>query len=453
MKVIICGAGLVGYSIALHLAKERHDVTIIDTNHEVVNRINNSHDIRAIHGFASHPNVLKEAGAENADAIIAVTVSDEVNFVICQIAYAIFHIPLKIARIRQQSYLRKEWSSIYETGNLNVDVLISPEHEVAKAIYDHLEVPGVENIISFCEDKIKVLILEVKDSYPILKQEIIDSFNSNKYKIFGLLRNEEYIFDEEIKYIQAKDKLCIAIASDEIEKICELSGLISRKKNIIIIGGGNIGHSVASLLEQDDSRHNVKLIELSEKRANYIAEDLQKTIIINGNAIDKNILEEVEVTESDKVLVLTNDDKVNILASLLAKSAGCREVITLINDYDSYADLVSSLGIDLIINPRDITINSIIRHFNYDNITSIQMLGTKDVEIIEVEVADNSFAAFKPINQIDSTHIALAAILRENNVIIPSADTEFLPFDKVVMMVKSSFINSIKDLFSVNLEV
>lgn len=449
MRVIVCGAGIVGSSIAIYLSQNGHEVSVIDVNEELVTKLNSHHDIRAICGHASYPNVLEQAGIKNADAIIAVTASDEVNMMTCHSSFTLFGTPLKIARIRSQSYLNAKYNDLLGPGGTQIDYVISPEIEVAKAFFDHLRVPGVEKIISFCDNQLKVISFIVSENSSILTVNIEDYIVTNHYKILGIQRGKNYIFGEDIKNVQVRDKVFVTVASDYIEDVCDLGGIENNLANIIIIGGGNIGSLIAKMIKDSPIKRNVRVIEISESRAHDLASKLENTIVINGSAIDNNILNEVEVDNTDILLSVTDDDKVNMLSALLAKQRGVPNVIALINEIDTYGSLALSLGIDHVINPKSITINKIVRNFNTENVSAFHEELEIKSEIIEIEIELTSKAIGKKVYDIDRLdYLEIGAIYRDGEIIIPDNNDIIKAHDKVVLMIKSSHYNEVVNIFS-----
>ncbi|OJV16016.1 MAG: hypothetical protein BGO27_04120 [Alphaproteobacteria bacterium 33-17] len=448
MRVVVCGAGLVGSSIANYLSENGHEVSVIDTNPEVVNNLNIYHDIRAIVGHSCHPDVLEQAGMSKADAIVAVTVSDEINMLTCHEAYSLFSTPLKIARVRSQSYLDPKYSELFAPGGIFVDHIISPEAEVAKAFFDHIRITGVEKIISFCDNLLKVISFNIGEGARIMSVDINDYIVTDHYKILGIQRGTQYIFGENIKNVELGDKLFIAVVASYAEDVCYLSGIDNNIENIVIIGGGNIGYTIAKMVEDSPIKRNLQVIELSEKRAHDLASHLEKTVVINGSAIDRSILNEVEIDNADVLLSVTNDDKVNILAALLAKQRGVPNVIALINEIDTYADLAINLGIDHIVNPRAITINNIIKNFSLEKVSALHEELEIKSEIIEIEVMEDSKIIGQNVFDIDKIdYLEIGAIYRNGEVLIPDHKDIIMAYDKIVVMLKSSHYNDVVNMF------
>jgi trk system potassium uptake protein TrkA len=457
MRIIVCGAGQVGSSIARQLSIEGNDVTVIDHSAELIQKINDTLDVRAEVGFASHPTVLESVGAENTDMIIAVTVSDEINMVACQVAHSLFNIPTKIARIRNQHYLRPEWMRLYRHDHLPIDFIISPEIEVARAVVHRLHVPGAVDTIPFVDGKVKVIGMRCTLDCPMINmplhkvQKKLITFNVS---ILGLLREEDFLVGNEASDLLEDDELYFSCATKDVQKVMAMLGHEEREaRRITIIGGGNVGLFLAEALEQDENDIKVKLIELDKARAEEVADRLTKTTVINGDALSQEILEEANVGISETVIAVSNDDEVNILSCLLAKRFGCKRVVTLVNNASSYSPLTSSLGIDVAINPREITVSSILQHIRKGRIVSVHSICKGKAEVIEAEAVEASSVVGKRMEDLDlPAGIVIGTIVRGEEVIVPDEDTIISTGDKVVILSQSNMVGTVEKVFSVKFE-
>jgi len=451
MKVIICGAGQVGNSIARQLVLEDNDVTVIDQSEELIEKINNTLDVKAFVGFASHPTVLEEAGAANADMIISVTQSDEINMVSCQVAHSIFGISRKVARVRSQSYFSKDVERLFSANNMPIDVIISPEIEVANAILDRLHVPGAIETILFADGKVKVI--SVKTS----KESIINNLNvQDANKIISHLKAKIIGFTKDDKlYPDTSDMLLCpdyeVYVVSEVEDLKETMAIFgheeSEARKIRIIGGGRIGLYLAQKLEQEEDTR-VKIIERNQKRAHVIADKLKMTPVINGDALEQEILQEVNISSSDTVIAVSNDDEVNILSALLAKKHGCSTSIVLVNS-NSFAPLFSSLGIDIIVNPREITVSSILRYIRNLKVRNVHSICDSQAEIIEIDAFESSYSVGKKIAELNLPEgIIICMIIRNEEVIVPRPDFEIVAKDRLIVMSKMEQVKKVEKLFS-----
>ena len=306
MDIIICGAGRVGFAIAKLLTEQNHSVTVIDQSSEDIQKINEALDVKAIVGKATSPIILENANSKEADMIIAVTRNDEINMMICQIAYSLFKIPKKIARVRAQDYLDPKFSKLYNKDNLPIDVIISPEIEIAKSIQRKLESPGALDNIPFADNKIKLLEILIDESCPISEiklNELTKKFPKLNANILGVIRDEKFIFLKKSDVMKKNDKAYVIINSQQIKETLSAFGHNEKISNkILIIGGGNIGFNLAKNIEQSFEDARLKIIEKDKKRAEIIANELNNTIVINGNGLDEDILAEVNLEDVETVI-------------------------------------------------------------------------------------------------------------------------------------------------------
>lgn len=336
MKVIICGAGQVGWQIARHLSGERNDVTVVDSNPDLVRRATETLDVQGINGFASYPNVLDQAGARDADMIIAATYSDEVNMVTCQVAHSVFSINRKIARLRSQSYLDAIYSDLYRRDHMPIDVVISPEREVAEAALQRLAAPAAFDTETFMEGKAQLLGLRIEDDCPIVNtplRQLTDLFSTLEVVVLAIRRDGKLFAPEAGDQLFVGDDAYVFAPAEDVPRTMEVFGKTSQsQERLVIIGGGNIGLSVAKRIEKRGKRTRVKVIERDRKVAERAADALERTIVLNGDGLDAQLLAEANISRTDAVLAVTDDDKTNMLAAVRAKAEGCPFAIALIND-------------------------------------------------------------------------------------------------------------------------
>jgi trk system potassium uptake protein TrkA len=456
MKVIICGAGQVGTSIAQHLASENNDVTVIDQDAGLVHRISETLDVRSIQGLASQPNILEQAGAKDADMLIAVTFSDEVNMVACQVGHSLFNIPTKIARVRQQEYLKPIWGDLYSRDNMPIDVIISPEREVARAIGRQLQVPGAFDVVPMADGVIQVVGVRCGEDCPIINtpiRQLTQLFPDLNIVIVGIIRNDKGIVPK------SDDQM---LAGDQVYFICDVTHLgramasfgheEEEGRSVIIAGGGNIGLTLAEEIELEHAGVRAKVIEFDKERAKYVAQALDHTMVLNGDILDLEILEEANVSETETFVAVSNDDEVNIIGSLLAKRAGAKRTVALINKH-SYAPLVTTLGIDAVINPRVITVSSILQHVRRGRIRGIYSVREDFGEVIEAEALETSPLVGKPLRDARlPSGVIIGAILRGETVIVPRGATVINAHDRVVLFATYEAVKKVEKLFAVRLD-
>ena len=328
MNIIICGAGKVGFSISKQLSAQGHSVTVIDQSSEDIKKINDTQDVKGIVGRASLPTVLENAGTENADMIIAVTRNDETNMIVCQLASSLFNVSKKIARIRTKDFLEGKWGKLFNKSNIPIDVIISPEVEVAKSLYRRLEAPGALDNVPFGNNKVKMLEISIEKNCPIknILKKLTEKFPDFKANIVGAMRKEKFIYLKKNDQMLEDDNVYVVVSSDQLNQILKAFGHEEKvSKNVLIIGGGNIGLNLAKMLEENFEELRIKIIEKDKKRAEEIANELTSSIVINGDALDEDILKEANLEGSETVLALTNDDENNMMACVLAEKTGLKK--------------------------------------------------------------------------------------------------------------------------------
>ena len=452
MNIIICGAGRVGFTIAKLLTEQNHSITVIDQSSEDIQKINEALDVKAIVGKATSPIVLENANSKQADMIIAVTKNDEINMMICQIAYSLFKIPKKIARVRAQDYLNPKFSKLYNKENLPIDVIISPEIEIAKSIQRKLESPGALDNVPFADNKIKLLEILIEESCPISEiklNELTKKFPKLNANILGVIRGEKFIFLKKNDVMKKDDKAYVIINSLQMKETLSAFGHNEKISNkILIIGGGNIGFNLAKNIEKSFEHARLKIIEKDKKRAEYIANELNNSIVINGNGLDEDILAEVNLEDVETVIALTNDDEDNLMVSVLVeKFSKDKKTMSLINK-PNYSLLQSSLKIDDLIDPRMTTVSSILKHVHKGTIETAYSILNGDYEVIEAEIIETSELINKELKNSElPDEIRVGADLRKNEIIIPRSDFVFKKEDTVVFLTKKDQLPLVESMF------
>jgi len=455
MNIIICGAGRVGFTIAKLLVEQNHSITVIDQSSEDIQKINDSLDVKAIVGKATYPSVLEKANAQETDMIIAVTKNDEINMLICQIAYTVFNVPKKIARIRSQDYLNPKFSKVYNKENLPIDVIISPEIEIAKSIQRKLEAPGALDNVPFADNKIRLLEISVNKSCPLINiklNELTKKFPKLEANILGVIRKDKFIILKKNDVLQENDKAYVIINSSQMQLTLSAFGHNEKISNkILIIGGGNIGFNLAKNIEQSFESVRIKIIEKNKDRAEYIASELNNSIVINGNGLDEDVLTEANLEEIETVLALTNDDEDNLMVSVLVeKFSKDKRTMALINK-PNYSLLQSSLKIDDLIDPRMNTVSSILKHVHKGTIETAYSILNGEYEVIEAEIIETSELINKELKNSDlPEEIRIGAIARGKDIIIPSSSFVFLKDDVVVFLAKRDQLSIVENMFRIS---
>ncbi|MBY0500702.1 MAG: Trk system potassium transporter TrkA [Alphaproteobacteria bacterium] len=456
MRVVICGAGQVGFSIARYLSTHDNDVTIIDHSEELINHISGTLDVRGIVGFASHPDLLARAGLADADMIIAVTFADEVNMVACQIAHSLFNVPLKIARLRSKSYLAPEWSALYKPDQMPIDLIISPELEVAQTIGRGLEVPGAFEVIPFAEQTIQLVGIRCLAKAPILHTplRLIEGlFPDLDLRVLFIVRGDTGFIPSGSDELLEGDEVYLLISQEKLMDAVEAFGFREQKsQRLLILGGGNVGFCLAQEVEMQHPSISLMLVESDKDRASFVANQLNHAVVLRGDALDREILREANAKIADKVVAVTSDDKVNILASLLAKRMGAHQTMALVNS-SSYSSLVTSLGIDSVISPKALTVSSILQYVRRGRIRTVHSLRDSFGEVIEAEAVGTSSVLGMTVAEINMPHsLLIGVIIRDGQILPPKDDTTIKVHDRVILIVTSPAVKRFEKLFSIRLE-
>ena len=456
MKVIICGAGQVGWQIARHLSGEKNDVTVVDSNPDLVRRATDTLDVQGIAGFASYPDVLERAGARDADMVIAATYSDEVNMVTCQVAHSVFAVPRKIARLRAQSYLTAIYSDLYRRDHMPIDVVISPEREVAEAALRRLAAPAAFDTQSFLEGQAQLVGINLGEDCPVLNtplRQLTDLFSTLRAIVVGIRRKGKLFAPEPGDQLFAEDQVYVFAHSEDLNRTLEIFGKTSRKQErVVIVGGGNVGLAVASALEKRTERIRAKVIEKNRPIAEKAADALERTIVLHGDGLNMELLAEAGIERADAVLAVTDDDKVNILASVRAKAAGCPMAICLVND-PTLVPLLASLKIDAYINPRATTVSSILRHIRHGRVRGVYSVGDAEAEVIEAQVLSTSPIAGQTIADIDFPEgVLVGAISKDGKVIKPTGATKIEEGDVIAIFAMAPDVPEVERLLQVSID-
>ncbi len=456
MKVIICGAGQVGWQIARHLSGENNDVTVVDNNPELVRRATDTLDVQGIAGFASYPDILDRAGARDADMIIAATHSDEVNMVTCQVAHSVFAIPRKIARLRSQSYLDAIYSDLYRRDHMPIDVVISPEREVAEAALKRLAAPSAFDTETFLEGRVQMLGVVLDEGCPVVNtplRQLSDLFSTLSAVVVGVRREGTLFAPDPGDQLFIGDEIYIFTAVEDISRTMEVFGKVEKKQDrIIIIGGGTVGLMVAQQLEARVNRVRTRVIERDRKVAEHAADALERTIVLHGDGLDSALLAEASIERSDALLAVTDDDKTNLLAAVRAKSKGCPMTIALVND-PTLVPLMNPLGIDAYINPRATTVSSILRHVRHGRVREVYSIGDAEAEIIEAEVLSTSPIAGQQVRDIAFPEgVLIGAIKKGEDVIRPKGATRIEEGDVIAIFSIAEDVPEVERLLQVSID-
>lgn len=456
MRIVVCGAGQVGYGITKRLAEEGHDLTVIDLEPALVERVRATVDARGIVGHGAHPDVLAEAGADEADMLIAVTLHDEINMVACQIAHTLFNVPTKIGRIRSQAYLRSHVQDIFTDEAVPIDVIISPEIEVGEMVLRRIALPGAVDVVRFAGGAIATVGIECAADCPILGLTLSDlskRFPDLGATIVGIVRGETLVMARSTATLAAGDLAYVVTSDGEVDRVLQVFGHREPKAGrILVAGGGGIGYYVARQMEKRQAAKRLRLIEADKVRAMRIAERLQHTVVLNGSALDREILQEADADDADLMVALTNDDKVNVLSSVMAKKLGCRSALALVND-PAYQTLTRSLGIDAYVNPQQVTVSRVLEHVRRGRIRAVHSVQNGLAEIIEAEALETSPLVGQSLRELHVPEgVRIGGIYRDGGFIRPVGETRIRPGDRVVIFAAAGRIRTVEQMFRVSLE-
>ncbi|HRJ52610.1 MAG TPA: Trk system potassium transporter TrkA [Candidatus Thiothrix moscowensis] len=454
MKILILGAGQVGHSVAESLANESNDITIVDTNAVALRDLREKLDVRVEVGQASYPRVLERAGIEDADMLIAVTNSDEINMVACQVAHTLYRTPTKIARIRSSHYLdRKE---LFNADAVPIDVLISPEQLVTEYIFRLISHPGASQVLNFANGRVQMVGVKALQGSPLVGYPLLalkDHIPGIKARVAAIFRRGKPIIPKLETVVEADDEIFFIASPKHIRAIIsELRKLDKPYKRIILAGGGNIGNRLARLLE--DSRYQVKVIEMNGERAAKLAERLDKTIVLEGDAADETLLSEENIENTDVFIATTNDDEANILSSMLAKRLGAKRVMCLINR-PSYVDLVES-SIDIAISPQQVTIGALLTHVRRGDMVAVHALRRGSAEALEVIVHGDYKTSRVVGRRLDELGLppgtTICALVRGEDVLMAMDDIIINADDHIIIFVTDKrYVPAVEKLFQVGI--
>ena len=450
MKVIVCGAGQVGFGIARHLAGEGNDVTVVDRAAPLMQRITDTLDVRPVLGHGGHPDVLEKAGAADADILIAVTASDEVNMVTCQVAKSLFNVPKTIARVRDRNYLVPRWKQLFADESIPIDVIISPETEVGESVLRRLALPGAFDNASFCDSQVQMIGVSIEDDCPIVDtplNQLTGLFPDLQAIVVGGKRAGKLYVPDFDDMLEAGDEAIVVTASADTDRTLKIFGHQEvEARRILIVGGGNIGYQVARELD-GQTAYSVCLIEQNEARAREVAESLSRSIVLHGSGLSPEILAQGNVRSSDLVLGLTNDDQVNVLTTMLSLQEGCQRGMCLVND-TSFLSLAGQFGMEVAINPRAVTVSSILGHVRRGRVMRVHAVGDGTAEVLEAEIQEGSKLSHAKLRDLDLPDgIRFGFVRRDKELLKPRGGLELKPGDHVVVFVLASAIEAAEKLF------
>lgn len=462
MKIIILGAGQVGSNLAEHLVREGNDLTVVDLDAEKLAALQDRFDLRTVCGQASHPSILKQAGADDADMLVAVTLNDETNIVACKLAGTLFNIPTKIARIRALDYMKHP--QLFDADHFGVDHVIAPEQEITDYLRRLIDYPEALQVVDFAGGRIRLVAVKAQGGFMVghalkhlrehmhlMFREVPGASAEIDARVAAIYRQDRAIFPEGDTVIREGDEVFFISATENIRAVMkEIRRTDQSVRKVMIAGGGNIGRRLAMSLEDD---YRVKLLDHNKKSTAQLAELLPKTLVLTGNATDEDLLIQENIEEVDVFCALTNDDEDNIMSSLLAKRLGAKKVIALINR-SSYVDLLQGGEIDIALSPAQATIGPLLTHIRRGDMAVVHSLRRGAAEAMEAVVhgdTKSSRLVGRRIDQIEMPEgVSIGAILRGKEVLIPHHDTVIAAEDHVILFIPNKrFIPKVEKLFQV----
>lgn len=452
MSIIIIGAGEVGYHLAYRLSQEKKDVVVIDRDLDKIRRVQSTLDVQAIHGSGGSISLLRQAGISEAEMIIAVTNSDEVNMISCLVAGVQDRVPIKIARVRDPEY--SYLFPLFDKEHLDIDFVINPDHEVVEMLLKLMEVPGAVEVVDFAEGQIRMVGLPLSPESPLVGKrlaELREMPPQSNILIVAIQKGDRVFIPKGHNVLAANDLLFAVMPLKVTREALKIFGNHhSAIKRVMILGGGLIGMQLAKSLEERGIQ--VKIIEPNEARCMEIAEKCRKAIVLRGDATYQDILLEENVSEMDIFIAVTEDDEDNVMISLLAKKMGTRRVMTLINKV-AYSRLVHSIGIDVVISPRLAAVNKILQFIRRGKVLSVSSLPEENAEAFEVIALETSDLVGRPLREIKFPKEAIiGALVRGSEVIIPDGSTVIQPGDRVMIFALTTAIPEVEKALMVKLE-
>jgi len=455
MRIIICGAGRVGKGIAERLAAENHDITLVDSNQRLVDQVSTDLEVRGVAGHAPYPDVLKAAGAEECEMIIAVTYEDEINMVICQVAHSLFSVPTKIARIRGKEYLDGRWKDLFARSAIPIDMTISPEREVANAVLQRLKTPGAIMSASFAKGRVELLAIDIEKDNPLIDvpvDQVAGLFPDLSARIIGVGRTGRINAPRSNDKLNQGDRIYIAVLDTHASRLnAILKQQEGKTSQVIIVGAGRVGLQVAERLLQEKF-YRVRVIEADAAKADEASERLRNAIVIHGDGLNPEIIEEARSGKGDFLVSITDDDRTNLLVCNLAKRAGVDRTLALVND-PHLAPLQKDMKIDSVIDPRALTVSQVLLRLRRGRIIALRTLGNGEAEVVEGITQETSTLIGQSLDYDDLPDgITAAAILRGDEVLFPGPGVKVKSDDRLILLFERGMVKKVERYFRVTLE-
>lgn len=453
MHVIVCGAGRVGQGIAGRLVREKHSVTIVDENPDLVDQVATDLEVRGVQGNGAHPDVLETANAEACDLMIAVTQFDEINMVICQVSKSIFKIQTTIARVRAPVYQDRRWKDLFSRDGIPIDLTFSPEVSVGQAIVERFKSQGAVMSARFADGRVELLALDMDADNPLLGtnlDQIAGLFPDLKARVVGISRDGRIEAPRSNDTLSPGDRAYLAVLEGHRPRLSEILGRDEDEARLVtLVGAGNVGRYVAEALSRVPGVR-IRMIERDEARAAEAAQALRRTVVIRGDALERNVIEEAGGRKSDFLIALTGDDKTNLIAAGLGKKIGVKRTMALVND-TRLATLRRPLDIDAIIDPRALTVSEILKKVRHGRIVELRTLEDGQAEVVEGITLETSTLINQRLGYDDMPDgISAVVLLRGEEVIFPSRQEEVKEGDRVTLLFEEGKKDAVENFFRVS---
>ena len=452
MNIIICGAGEVGYSLAKYLSSDNMKVTLIDESIEKLEKISSSIDVRTLVGKSYNPEVLFQANIEEAELLISVTENDETNILTCEISKILFKIPTTIARIKEKEFLNDKWRELFSEKGFRVDYIISPEDEIASMLARLVAVSGAHDLISFADDKVRLIGFKLESDCPVLDtplKDLTELFPNLNTKIVLMVRNEKTIIPNKMQELIEGDDIYLLSDTNNINRVLNIFGKkIIKSRRVVIIGAGIIALNIAKILEINEPDSSITIIENHKETAETAAMQLEKANVLLGDAVEAEIMQEAEISKADIVFSVTNSDEINTLVSTLSKKAGAKNCYALLSG-DKYLPVISLMDIDGIISPKELTVSKVLKYIRRGDVSDVYELQAGKAEIIEFLVKEGSKLVGIPLKEAElPDNTIIGSIVRNDTVLTPTGETIIEASDKVVMCLLHESIHQLEDFLS-----
>lgn len=450
MKILIGGAGNAGRSVVDYLSQSNNDIVVVDTDRQRLDELAKEFDVQTVVGSISHPGIMEKIGAKDADILIAITDDDEVNLVACQVAYTLFQIPKKIARVDSEYFLNPLWNTLYSDKNLPVDLVISPDVEIAKAILNLLEIPGTTAVFPLVDEKLYLLGFKCAETCPLINTEINEIKKSYNSPVIHIIRGDKSFFAKPNESIHIDDEIFILVEKDKVFDTLHDFGIVSKQnENIVMFGGNAVSYYIASVLEKDDTVSSCRIIENNTRIAQDLASTLNDTQIIQGEMMSDVILEEAEIKNANTSVAVTENDKDNLLASLIAKKSGVSYTLSLVNSR-TFDSLLENSGENVIVERSLVITSAMLQDIRKAKINNAYCLRRGMGEVWEVRIDADSLNTDKTIDELGlPDKCKVSAIYRNDEIIYPKSDDKIKEGDILIVFVSPQAMRKAEEIFKI----